>query len=61
VVTVRLAIDAVGGLEATALVARPPEILARSTRDAVARAGPFAPPPGGRLEVEFPVRYEIVD
>jgi protein TonB len=61
VVTVRLAIDALGGLEATALVGRPPEILARSTREAVARAGPFPPPPGGRLQVEFPVRYEIVD
>jgi TonB family protein len=61
VVTVRLAIDAVGALEATSLVGRPPEILARSARDAVAAAGPFPPPPGGRLQVEFPVRYEIVD
>jgi periplasmic protein TonB len=61
VVTVRLAIDALGGLEAAALVGRPPDVLARSTRDAVAKAGPFPPPPGGRLQVEFPVRYEIVD
>jgi periplasmic protein TonB len=61
VVTVRLAIDALGGLEATALIGRPPDILARSTRDAVAKAGPFPPPPGGRLQVEFPVRYEIVE
>jgi TonB family protein len=61
VVTVRLAIDALGALEATSLVGRPPQILARSARDAVARAGPFPPPPGGRLQVEFPVRYEIVD
>jgi len=61
VVTVRLEIDARGGLERTALVGRPPEILARSTRDAVARASPFPPPPAGALQIEFPVRYEIVD
>ena len=61
VVTVRLAIDAQGGLASAALVGRPPEILARSTRDAVDRAGPFPPPPAGPLQVEFPVRYEIVD
>ncbi len=61
VVTVRLAIDAAGALERTALVGRPPEILARSTREAVARAGPFPPPPAGALQIEFPVRYEIVE
>jgi protein TonB len=61
VVTVRLAIDAAGALERTALVGRPPELLARSTREAVARAGPFPPPPVGALQIEFPVRYEIVE
>ena len=61
VVTVRLAIDARGVLEGTALVGRPPEILARSTREAVNRASPFPPPPAGALQIEFPVRYEIVD
>ena len=61
VVTVRLAIDAAGALERTALVGRPPEILARSTREAVGRAGPFPPPPAGALQIEFPVRYEIVE
>jgi protein TonB len=61
VVTVRLAIDAQGGLASAALVGRPPEILARSTREAVDRAGPFPPPPAGPLQVEFPVRYEIVE
>jgi protein TonB len=61
VVTVRLAIDATGGLERTALVGRAPEMLARSTREAVDRASPFPPPPGGPLQIEFPVRYEIVE
>jgi protein TonB len=61
VVTVRLAIDARGTLQRTALVGRPPEILARSTREAVESASPFPPPPAGAIQVEFPVRYEIVD
>lgn len=61
VVTVRLAIDAAGTLERTALVGSSPALLARSTREAVDRAGPFLPPPGGPLQIEFPVRYEIVD
>jgi len=61
VVTVRLAIDATGGLVRTALVGRAPEMLARSTREAVDRASPFPPPPGGPLQIEFPVRYEIVE
>lgn len=61
VVTVRLAIDAAGGLERTSLVGRAPEMLARSTREAVDRASPFPPPPGGPLQIEFPVRYEIVE
>ena len=61
VVTVRLAIDAHGGLASTALVGRPPEILARSTREAVDRAARSRRRRQGALQVEFPVRYEIVD
>jgi TonB family protein len=61
VVLVRLAIDAAGALERSALVGRAPAILSRSTLEAVARASPFPPPPGGPLQIEFPVRYEIVD
>jgi TonB family protein len=61
VVMVRLQLAASGEVAKLLVEDGAPLLLARSTEDAVARAGPFPPPPTGLGVLRIPVRYRLTD
>jgi periplasmic protein TonB len=61
VVMLRLQLAASGEVAELLVEDGAPLLLARSTEDAVARAGPFPPPPTGLGVLRIPVRYRLTD
>jgi protein TonB len=67
VVVLRLSITASGALVGVRVVGRCPHaVLCEAGARTVTAAGPFPPPPvelggaaGGRIEIDFPVRYQL--
>ena len=60
-VVAELTIGSGGDLESVRFPERAHRLLARSTEDAISRAAPFPPPPGGALRIRVPLDYRIDD
>ena len=61
VVNVRLSVGPSGAISKMLVEGGAPLLLAKSTQEAVERAGPFPPPPAGLGVLRIPVRYRLDD
>ena len=61
VVNVRVSIGPSGTVSKVLVEDGAPMLLAKSTEEAVERAGPFPPPPAGLGVLRVPVRYRLDD
>jgi periplasmic protein TonB len=61
VVNIRVSIGPSGAVSRVSVEDGAPMLLAKSTEEAVARAGPFPPPPTGLGVLRVPVRYRLDD